>query len=136
MQNPIPTPHTLPLSLPLPFPNLIPHRRVVERDTHRPAMVSVVLPDDTLTAQLPQPGIVVTARGNEIGAVGAKGAVPDPALVAVQGGLEGEGSRVALGGRGQGVAGLDVVGRGEVDGPDARGVVGGAGGEVAHVWGQ
>lgn len=99
-------------------------------------MVSVVLPDDALAAQLPQARIVVAAGSHQVGAVGAKGAVPDPALVAVQGGLEREGGRVAVGGGGQGVAGLDVVGRGEVDGPDARGVVGGAGGEVAHVWGQ
>lgn len=93
----------------------------------------IVLPDDALAAQLPQPRVVIAARGDEVRAVGAEGAVPDPSLVAMQGGLEREGGGVALRGGGQGVAGLHVVGGGEVDAPDARGVVRGAGGEVPDV---
>jgi hypothetical protein len=99
-------------------------------------MMPIILPNNTLTAQLPQPRIVITTRRNQIRAISAERAVPDPALVAVQGGLEREGGGVALCGAGEGVAGLYVVGGGEVDAPDARGVVGGAGGEVADVGGE
>lgn len=96
-------------------------------------MMPVVLPDDTLAPELPQTGVMIAARGDQIRAIGAERAVPDPSLVAVQRGLEREGRWVALRGGGEGVAGLDVVRRGEVDGPDAGGVIGGAGREVAHV---
>ena len=96
--------------------------------------MSIILPDNTLTAQLPQPRIVITARSNQVRAVSTKSAVPYPALVAVQGGLEREGGGVAFRGSGEGVAGLYVVGGGEVDAPNARGVVRGAGGEVPDVW--
>ena len=96
----------------------------------------IILPNNTLTAQLPQPRIMVAARSNQIRTIGAKGAVPDPSLVAVQGGLEREGGRVALRSRGQRVAGLHVVRGGEVDAPDARGVVCGAGGQVPNVGGE
>jgi hypothetical protein len=99
-------------------------------------VVAVVLADDALAAELPQAGVVVAARGDEVRAVGAEGAVPDPALVAVQGRLEREGGGVALCGRGKLVAGLQVVRGRRVERPDARGVVGAAGREVADVGGQ
>lgn len=79
-------------------------------------MVTVILPDDLLAVQLPQPRVVVRARGDQVGRVGAEGAVPDPALVARQGGLEGEGpGEAAL------VAPGGLV---DVDLPDLCGVVG------------
>lgn len=113
---------------------LVAHRGIVQRHTNRAPVMPIILPDDTLTAQLPQPCIVITTCSDEIRAVSTESAVPDPALVAVQGSLEREGGGVAFRGGGQGVAGLYVVGRGEVDAPDARGVVRGAGGEVPDVW--
>lgn len=82
-------------------------------------MVPVVLPDNTLAAQLPQPRVVVTTGRHQIRGIRTERAVPDPALVAVQRGLEREGGGVALGGGGERVAGGDVVRRGQVDGPDA-----------------
>ena len=97
-------------------------------------MVAIILPDDRLRVQLPQPGIVVGARGDEVRAVGAEGTVPDPALVGLEGGFERKGAGLALGG--EAFVALDVVRRGRVDGPDARVVVGGAGRQVADVGAQ
>lgn len=56
--------------------------------------------------------------------------------MAVQGRLERECGRVALGGGGELVAGLQVVGHRGVERPDAGCVVGGTGCEVAHIWGE
>lgn len=98
--------------------------------------MSIILPNNTLTAQLPQPRIMITTRRHQIRAIGTKRTIPDPALVAMQGSLEREGGGVALLGAGQSVARLYVVGGGEVDGPDAGGVIGGAGGEVPYVGGE
>jgi hypothetical protein len=95
--------------------------------------MSVVLSNDTLTAQLPQARIVVTARRYEVCTVRTEGAVPHPTLVTVQSGLERKGSRVALSCGRQLVAWLEVVWRRGVEGPDAGGVVGAAGCEVSHV---
>jgi hypothetical protein len=95
--------------------------------------MSVVLPNDTLTAQFPQASIMVATRRHQIRTVRTEGAVPHPALVTVQGGLEGKGSRVALSCGWQLVPWLEVVWRGGVEGPDACGVVGAAGCEVSDV---
>ena len=65
-------------------------RVVIKRNAHGAAVVAVVLADDLLAVQLPQARVVVAARRDEVGAVGAEGAVPDPALVALEGRLEGE----------------------------------------------
>lgn len=56
---------------------------IVQRDTHGPAMMSVVLPNDALRAQLPETSVVIGAGRDEIGAIGREGAVPDPSLVAM-----------------------------------------------------
>lgn len=99
-------------------------------------MVTIILPDNTLAVQLPQPRIVVTTCRDQIRTIGAERAVPDPALVAVQCRLEGECGGVALSGAGELVAGLQVVRDRGVERPDAGGVVGGTGREVTHVWGE
>ena len=91
-------------------------------------MVSVILPDDTLGRQLPEPRVVVRARGYEVRRVGGEGAVPHPALVAREGGLEAVGARRRRVVR---VARLHVPHL-----PNLGGVVGGAGGELLHVWGE
>lgn len=91
----------------------------------------VILPDHRLGVQLPQPRVVVRAGCHQIGAIGAERAVPHPSLVGFQRGFEGKSARLALGG--EVFVALDVVGCGGVDGPDSSVVVGGAGGEVAHV---
>ena len=57
-------------------------REVVQRDAHGAPVVTIVLPYDLLAVQLPQPGVVVRARGDEVRAVGRESTVPDPALVA------------------------------------------------------
>ena len=113
----------------------ISHSRIVESNTDSAAVMAVVLPNDTLAVQLPQSSVVVRARRDEVGRVGAKGAVPDPALVAGQRGLEREGVGVTLGGGSGQVWGCLVRVR-LVDGPDACRVVGAAGGEVADVRGE
>lgn len=78
--------------------------------------------------QLPQAGVVVGAGGDQVGRVGAEGAVPDPALVARQGGLEGEGPGPA--------ALVAPGGLVEVDLPDLGGVVGRAGRQLLDVRGE
>lgn len=75
---------------------LIAYCGVVQRDTHGASMMAIVLPDDALATQFPQARIVVTARSNQIRAVGAESAIPDPALMTVQCRLEREGSGVTL----------------------------------------
>ena len=97
-------------------PTLPRFRVIIQSHTHRTPVVAIVLPDDLLAMQLPQPRVVVRARRDQVGRVGAEGAVPDPALVARQGGLEGEGPRVAVL-----VAAGGLV---DVDLPDLGGVVG------------
>jgi hypothetical protein len=84
----------------------------------------IILPNNTLAIQLPQPGVMVRAGRNQVRGISAEGAVPDPALVAVKRCLERESIGVAF--CGEVVLGPRVVRLGCVDGPDARGVVGGA----------
>lgn len=110
------------------------NRRIVERNAHDAPMVPVVLPDDALTIELPQPRAMVRARGNQIRRIGAESAVPNPALVAMESGLEGESIGVTV--SGQHVLGRGIVRLRGVDGPDAGRVVGGASGEMAHVGGE
>lgn len=118
-------------TLPLVENNLLPSTRlrvVVQRDADGAAVVAVVLADDLLAVQLPEAGVVVRAGGDEVCGVGAEGAVPHPALVAGQGGLEGE----RLGAAGLvwlgGLLGVDL--------PDLGGVIGRAGRELLDVGGQ
>jgi hypothetical protein len=144
-------------------------------------MVSVILPNDGLRAQLPQAGIMVRTSRDEIGRVRTESAVPHPALVPLQRGLEpvrlvpeqrpaGRSDDVSVLLRRAAAAaaavlellaakrlehlllevvegclrgalgdGLVVVFLGRVEGPDLPDlgcVVGGAGGELADVWGQ
>lgn len=135
----LPRASVISLTLVLPVFNVRPsvaHSCIIQRNTNRAPVVPVVLPYDTLTAQLPQPCIVVATSRNQVGAIRTKCAVPDPSLVSMQRRLKWKRRRIALGGCGQGVARLDVVWGGEIDGPDAAGVVGGAGCEVAHIGGQ
>lgn len=89
-------------------------------------MVSVVLPNDLLALQLPEAGVVVGAGGHKVRAVGAEGAVPDPALVAGQGGLERERLRLGVFRSGLDVAHLPYLG----------GVVGAAGRQLLDVGGE
>lgn len=55
---------------------------VVERNAYRTTVVAIILPNDLLGVQLPQARIVVAACRHEVGAIGAEGTVPHPALVA------------------------------------------------------
>jgi len=95
-------------------------------------MVAIVLPDNRLGSQLPEPGVVITTRRDEIRAVGTEGTVPHPPLMAIEFLLHMEGLvlnhtiRLVL-------IAIYAGWVREVDGPDARGVVGGTSGEVAHV---
>jgi hypothetical protein len=98
-------------------------------------MMPVVLPNDALAIQLPQPRIMITTRRDQVRRVCAKRAVPDPSLVAAQRRLEREGVGIAICGGGSEV-GRGLVRVRLVDGPDAGGVVGAAGSEVADVRGE
>lgn len=71
-------------------------RVVVQCDTDSASVVAVVLANDGLAAQLPQPCVVVAARRHEVRRVGAEGTVPNPALVACQSGLERERFRLSV----------------------------------------
>jgi hypothetical protein len=115
---------------------LITYGCVVQGDAHDAPVMAVILPYDALAAQLPQPRVVVATCCDQIRAVCTEGAVPDPALVAVQRGLERESRGVAFGRRGQVVAWLQIVRHRSVEGPDAGGVVGGTSREVADVGGE
>lgn len=104
-------------------------------------MVTIVLADDSLTRQLPQPRIVIATSCDQVRRVRGKRTIPHPALMAVQLVLKWESlgvilllfvmivlvfvyQNLLLLGYG------DVV---EIHRPDARGVVGGTSGEFAHV---
>lgn len=54
-------------------------------------MVAAVLADDSASTELPQTGVMVARHRHQVRRVGREGAVPDPPLVASQGGLEEEG---------------------------------------------
>ena len=74
-------------------------------------MVPVILADDGGGRDFPETGIVVGAHGDEIGAVGAEGAVPDPALVIFERGFERKGAS----------GGDDCVGGCGIEGGGGRG---------------
>lgn len=52
--------------------------------------MAIVLADDAGGAELPQTGVVVATDGDEVGGVGAEGAVPHPALVVIEHGVTGQ----------------------------------------------
>lgn len=51
-------------------------------------MVTIVLTYYLLTMQFPQTSVMITTGRDQICAIGAKGTVPDPSLMASQRGLE------------------------------------------------
>lgn len=61
---------------------------IVQGHTDNPLVVAIVLSDGFVGAQVPKSNVVIGARGNKVGTVGTEGTVPDPPLVALQGGLE------------------------------------------------
>lgn len=65
------------------FVLLVTNSSVVQRDAHDASMMSIVLPNDALAVQLPQPRIVVGACSHQVSRIGREGTVPDPALVSV-----------------------------------------------------
>lgn len=78
------------MSLPAPL-NAIPVgtslrwvRIVIQGHAHGAAVVSVILPYDGGSAELPQAGVVVGTDGHEVRRVCAERAIPDPALVIVE----------------------------------------------------
>ncbi len=92
-------------------------------------MMTIVLPDDLLAMQLPQPRIMVGTSGDQVGAICRESAVPDPALVAREGGLERVGAlrlRIQLWREGFHFYHFPDLGR----------VVGAAGRELLDVWRQ
>jgi hypothetical protein len=76
--------------------SLVAYRSVVECDTNCSTVVSVVLPNNALTAKLPQSRIVIGAACNQVCTVGREGAVPHPTLVAMQCGLKRERSWITI----------------------------------------
>lgn len=62
-------------------------RVVVQRNADSPSVMSVILADDRLAAQLPQSRVVIATCRYQVRRVGAECTVPDPALVARQRGL-------------------------------------------------
>lgn len=88
-------------------------------------MVPVVLADDLLAVELPQPRVVIRAGCHQVRRVSAEGAVPDPALVARQGCLKRIRPRLLVWG------GLDVL-----DLPDLGRVVSATGCKLLDVRGE
>ena len=88
-------------------------------------MVPIILADDLLAAHLPQPGVVVRAGRHQVCRVGAERAVPYPALMSREGGLQREGLWLLL------RAGFRVA-----DLPYLGGVVRTAGGQLLDVGGE
>lgn len=115
------------------FVLLVTNSRVIQSHTNGAPVVSVVLPDDTLAVQFPQPRIVVGARSHQISTIGTKSTIPNPTLVAVKRRLKRKGIRVAIGRARKVVLRCDVMRLRGVERPDAGGVVGRARGEVAYV---
>ena len=76
---------------------------------------------------------MVGACSHQVSTIGTEGAIPDPALVAMQGGLEREGVGVAVVGAWEVVLQCDVVRLRSVQRPDAGRVVCTAGGEMSDV---
>lgn len=109
------------------FVCLVAHGRVIERDANGTSVMAIVLANDRLAVELPETGVMVGASSHQVGRVGAKSAVPNPSLMAMQRRLKREGIRIAVCGAGKLVLRRDVVRLRGVDGPDAGCVVGGAG---------
>lgn len=107
----------------IPGPALSGFGVVVQRDADGASVVAVVLTDDLLAVELPEPRIVVAACRNQVGTICAEGAVPHPALVAGERRLEGEGLGFVLVGDG-----LHVL-----DFPDLGRMVGTAGGQLLDI---
>jgi len=96
----------------------------------------VILPDNALAAQLPQPRIVITTRGNQIRRVCAKRAIPHPPLMPMQRRLQRK-AFILLSIRVREIQRVGrVAGRRELGGPDASRMVGGAGCEFPDVRGE
>ena len=79
-------------------------------------MMPIILPDNRLRLQLPQPRIVIRARGHQVRRIRAERAIPHPALVRRQIRRQREGDGLVG-------AGLRLC----FHAPDARAVVRGAG---------
>jgi hypothetical protein len=71
--------------------------------------MAIILPDDALAAELPKTRVVIAACSDQVGAVSTECAIPHPSLMAMKRGLQRERSRIALRGRREVVAGLQVV---------------------------
>ncbi len=106
-------------------------RVIVERNTDQSPMMTIILPNNLFTMQLPKASVVIRASCNQVRGISTECAIPDPALVTGQSTLELEGLGVFLSGwclawyRDHGFEVLDF--------PDLGCVVGGAGCEVLDV---
>jgi hypothetical protein len=93
--------------------------------------MSIILPNNRLTMQLPQPRIVIRASCNQVRGIGAESTVPDPSLMAGERAFQLEWLRslvIWLHLAWNRDHGFEIF-----DFPDLGGVVGGAGGEVLDV---
>ena len=84
---------------------------VVEGDTDGAAVMAVILTDDLLTVQLPQPRIMVAAGCDQVRTIGTECTVPDPSLVAGKGGFQRECIGRRIWGRGFHLLHLPDLGR-------------------------
>lgn len=93
----------------------------------------IILPNNLLTSQLPQPRIVITTRRNQIRRVRTERTIPHPSLMARQRALELKRLLGMWTGR---LALFRDLGFEVLDFPDLGGAVGAAGGEVLDVGGE
>jgi len=94
----------------------------------------IVLPYDRLSAQLPQPSIMVAARSDKICAISTESTVPHPTLMALQACLQWKSPRCAF--CGKIFVAFNIVRRGRVDRPDAGVMIGAAGGKMTDIGGK
>ena len=94
----------------------------------------IVLSNDCLSSQFPQPCVVIAARSDQVGAIGTESTVPHPALMAFQARLQWKSTRCALSWKV--LIAFDIVRCQGVYRPDASIVVSATCGEMANVRGE
>lgn len=94
-------------------------------------MMTVVLPNHRLGAELPQPGIMIRTSSDQVGAIGAESTIPHPSLMRLERSLQRQGSWGSI--LGHILLSFDVVRSIRINSPYSGVVVCGAGRQMAYV---
>lgn len=71
-------------------------RVIVQSHTHCPTMMPIILPNNLLATQLPQPCVMIRTRRNQIGRISTKRTIPHPPLMRRQTRLQWKSARSAF----------------------------------------